>query len=208
VAIQFQGWVTLRRGDHDTAKSCAKELMDRALQLGTAEYLSPAFLLAAEVAAAEDDRATMLVHLDAFMASTASQPTFRTGFMPLAMRLLVRAGDRTRAEEILDVDIDEGGSTRRLRLSYDTGRASFEEAWGDPAAALELQTTVAEAWATYGFPLETALCRVGAARCLVRLGRAGEAQAMLDPARPTFEALGAVPYLDDLEAVQRTLTTG
>ena len=56
VAIQFQGWVTLRRGDHDTAKSCAKELMDRALQLGTAEYLSPAFLLAAEVACAEDDQ--------------------------------------------------------------------------------------------------------------------------------------------------------
>ncbi len=206
VAIQFQGWVTLRRGDHDTAKSCAKELMDRALQLGTAEYLSPAFLLAAEVAATEDDQATMLVHLDAFMASTASQPTFRTGFLPLAMRLLVRAGDRARAEETLDVDIDEGGSTRRLRLSYDTGRASFEEAWGDPAGALESQTTVAEAWASYGFPLETALCRVGAARCLVRLERPGDAQVMLDAARPTFEALGAMPYLDDLEAVQRSLT--
>ena len=205
MAIQFQGWVTLRRGDHDTAKSCAKELMDRALQLGTAEYLSPAFLLAAEVAGAEDDQATMLVHLDAFMASTASQPTFRTGFLPLAVRLLVRAGDRARAEEILDVDIDEGGSTRRLRLSFDTGRASFEEAWGDPADALELQTAVAAAWASYGFPLETALCRVGAARCLVRLDRPADAQAMLDAARPTFEALGAMPYLDDLEAVERAI---
>jgi class 3 adenylate cyclase/tetratricopeptide (TPR) repeat protein len=205
VAIQFQGWVTLRRGDHDTARSCAKELIDRALQLGTAEYLAPAFLLAAEVACAEGDQPTMLVHLDAFMASTASQPTFRTGFLPLAVRLLARAGDRARAERILDVDIEEGGSTRRLRLSFDTGRASFEETWGNPAEALELQTSVAAAWDAYGFPLETALCRVGAARCLVRLDRAADAQAMLDAARPTFEALGAMPYLDDLEAVARTV---
>jgi hypothetical protein len=147
----------------------------------------------------------MLVHLDAFLASTASQPTFRTGFLPLAVRLLVRAGDRARAETILDVDIEEGGSTRRLRLSFDTGRASFEEAWGDPADALELQTAVAAAWGAYGFPLETALCRVGAARCLVKLGRPADAKAMLDAARPTFEALGAMPYLDDLEAVERAI---
>ncbi|MGZ8583761.1 MAG: ATP-binding protein [Actinomycetota bacterium] len=205
VAVQFQGWVTLRRGDHETARACAKELMDRALQLGTAEYLSPAFLLAAEVACADDDPRAMLMHLDAFTASTASQPTFRTGFLPLAVRMLVKADERERAAEILAVDVAEGGSSRRLQLSYDTGRAAFEETWGDPTFALDLHSRIGAEWDAYGFPLETALSRVGSARCLVKLVRADEARARLAEARPTFEALGAMPYLDDLEAVERAL---
>ncbi|MEZ0234374.1 MAG: adenylate/guanylate cyclase domain-containing protein [Actinomycetota bacterium] len=205
VAVQFQGWVTLRRGDHETARACAKELMDRATQLGTVEYLAPAFLLAAEIACADDERRGMLMHLDAFTASTASQPTSRTGFLPLAVRLLVKADERGRAAEILDVDIDEGGSSRRLRLSFDTGRAAFEETWGDPTLALDLHARVGAEWEVYGFPLETALSRLGSARCLVKLGRADDARARLAEARPTFEALGAMPYLDDLEAVERAL---
>jgi hypothetical protein len=39
----------------------------------------------------------------------------------------------------------------------------------------------------------------------VKLGRADEARTRLAEARPTFEALGAMPYLDDLEAVERAL---
>jgi hypothetical protein len=119
--------------------------------------------------------------------------------------MLARAGERSRAAEILDVDLGEGGSSRRLQLSYDTGRAAFEETWGDPDAALDLHAGVGAEWEAYGFPLETALARVGSARCLVKLGRAVDARARLAQARPTFEALGAMPYLDDLEAVERTL---
>ena len=204
VALQFQGWVTLRRGDLDTAEACAKELLDRAQQLGTAEYLSPAFLLAAEVACAQGDAATMLSHLDAFTASTTSQPAFRIGFLPLAARLLARADEHARAEALLAVDTGEGISSRRLRLSYDTGRAAFEETWGDPRTALTVHEEVGSAWEAYGFPLEVALCHVGAARCLVKLGRPGDARERLAEARPTFEALGAMPFLDDLEAVARS----
>jgi tetratricopeptide (TPR) repeat protein len=203
VAVQFQGWVTLRRGDHDTAKACAKELMDRALQFGIAEYLAPAFLLAAEVACAEGDGDTTLVHLDAFEVSTASEPTFRAGFMPLAVRLLVKTGERQRAARLLGADVREHATSTRLRLSFDTGKAAFEEAWGDPAVALNLHREVAAAWEDYGFPLETALGRVGAASCLAKLGRAREAADLLALARPTLEALGAMPYLDELEAAER-----
>ncbi|MGZ8632184.1 MAG: ATP-binding protein [Actinomycetota bacterium] len=203
VAVQFQGWVTLRRGDHETAEACAKELLERALQLGTVEYLAPAFLLAAEVACAEDDRETMLVHLDAFTASTGTQPTFRTGFLPLAVRMLARTDERDRAAELLGVDLAEGGSSKRLRLSYDTGRAVFEETWGDPETAVRLHAEVGAAWQAYGFPLEVALCRLGAARCLVALGGATEARGLLSQARPTFEALGALPFIDVLESVER-----
>ena len=203
VAVQFQGWVALRRGDQDTATSCSKEMLDRALQLGTLEYVAPAFLLAAEVASADDNLHTMLVHLDAFTASTASQPIFRTGFMPLAVRLLARADDRERAATMLDIDERAGGSSRRLRLSYDTGRAAFVETWGDPSVALDLHAELGRAWEAYGFPLEASLSRVGAARCLVKLGRIGKARERLAEARPTFEALGATPYLDDLETVER-----
>ena len=204
VAAQFQGWVTLRRGDLDTARSCAKELLDRAEQLGTAEYVAPALMLAAEVASADDDRETMLGHLDDFLASTISQTSYRTIFLPMALRLLAKADERDRAARLLDVDIDEGGSMQRLRLSHDTARAVAEQTWGDAVVALDLYATVGAAWDAYGFPLETALCRVGAARSLVTLGRTDEARASLDGARPTFEALSASPYLDDLDAVARS----
>ena len=203
VAAQFQGWVTLRRGDLETAKASAKELMDRALQFGIAEYLAPAFLLAAEVACAEGDGPTMLVHLDAFAASTSSEPTFRAGFMPLAVRLLVKAGERDRATALLGPDVRDQASSTRLRLSYDTGLAAFEERWGDPEIALGLHHEVAAAWQEYGFPLECALGRVGAARCLARVGRVHEALDLLSLARPTLEALGAMPYLDEMEGVER-----
>jgi hypothetical protein len=143
----------------------------------------------------------MLARLDKFRTSTAAQPTYRAGFLPLAVRLLARAGEQERAAGLLDVDGSAAGSSRRLRLSVDTAVASFEERWGDPAVALELLGAVAKGWEAYGFPLETALCRVGAARCLVRLGRSEEATAPLSQARASFEALGARPLLDDLEAV-------
>jgi len=203
VAVQFQGWVTLRRGDPETAAACAEELLERAVQLGTAEYRTPAYLLAAEIAAERGDDRAMLARLDEFGVSTAAQPTYRAGFLPLAVRLLARAGERERAAGLLNLDGSAAGSSRRLRLSVDTAVASFEERWGDPAVALDLLGAVAKGWEAYGFPLETALCRVGAARCLVRLGRSEEATAPLSQARASFEALGARPFLDDLEAVAR-----
>ena len=66
---------------------------------------------------------------------------------------------------------------------------------------------LAAGWEEYGFPLETALARVGAARCLVKLGRHREALDRLALARPTLVALGAMPYLDELEAVERQAST-
>jgi class 3 adenylate cyclase/tetratricopeptide (TPR) repeat protein len=203
VAAQFQGWVTLRRGDLDTAKARAEELVDRAPGLSIAEYLAPTYLLAAEVACAEGDGGAMMKHLDAFEEVTASESTFRAGFMPLAVRMLVKAGDRDRAAALLDPGVREQATSTRLRLSYDTGAAAFEEAWGDPAVALDLHVDLAAGWEEYGFPLETALGRVGAARCLVKLGRHRDALDGLALARPTLEALGAMPYLDEFEAVER-----
>jgi len=67
---------------------------------------------------------------------------------------------------------------RKLRscLSYDTGRAAFEETWGDPESALGALIEVSAAWNAYGFLLESAVCRVG-----------------------------ATPFLDDLDAVERSM---
>jgi hypothetical protein len=37
----------------------------------------------------------------------------------------------------------------------------------------------------------------------VKLGRPADARDLLSLARPTLEALGAMPYLDELEAAER-----
>ena len=129
----------------------------------------------------------MLVHLDAFTASTASQPTFRTGFLPLAGGCW-RGPASDRAAALLDVEIAEGGSSRRPRLSYDTGCAAFEERWGDPAAA----SRCTPRWVRRGVGTGLARGRALPRRCgsANRGGHHGEGIGLLAQARPTFEAMG------------------
>ena len=162
VALSFQGWVSLRRGELEVASGCAEALATHAGHLGTAEYLTPALMLRGEVAAARGDDDVVREALEAFLVASEDQPTFRLGAAPLLTRLLVGIGEVERAATFVTEDLDEVATNERLSLSLITSRAVVREAEERWEEALTLYEDVARRWDRYGFPVETARCGLGA----------------------------------------------
>ena len=190
VAVQFQGWVTLRRGDRETARACAKELMDRATQLGTVEYLAPAFLLAAESRRGRRRRGCSCI-------STRS---------PRRRRRSRRSGQasavgRAHACEGRRADPGGQGPRRRHRRGWLVTpapallrhrRAAFEGDVGGPGRRAR-PACAGRCRGGLRLPARDRAQRgVGSARCLVKLGRA-DARARLAQARPTFRRWARCP---------------
>jgi hypothetical protein len=141
--------------------------------------------------------------LEAFLVASEDQPTFRLGAAPLLTRLLVDVGEVERAATFVTEDLDEVATNERLRLSLLTSRAvvrEAEERWNE---ALTLYEDVARRWDRYGFPVETARCGLGAGRAHAALGHTVEATGWFRDARSTFEALGAKPWLDEVDRAER-----
>jgi tetratricopeptide (TPR) repeat protein len=201
----FHGWVHLRRGRIEEARRSCEELLPRAREIGYAEFLAPALLIAAEVALEAGDRSRALSSAREFETVTADGPEYRRLFLPVAVRILVAAGALEEAAALVERSIDL--RARRLRLSMLTARGIVAEARGDVDAAIADYGEAADGWATYGFGLEEARTRTGLARCLVALGRHAEAAPELERARELLEPLGARPVLDEVDGVAARVTT-
>ena len=70
-----------------------------------------------------------------------------------------------------------------------------------PADAAPLLADAAAAWARFGDPWEEAQAKRDRGRCLLALGKAREAAAVLRQAQVTFGELGARPDLAETEAL-------
>ncbi len=179
VAITFQGWVALRRGDGVGAASASADALARATDLGTSEYRAPALVLAAEVASAAGDHLGAIGHLDDFLEVTAPQPVYRIIALPMVVRLLAAAGASDRALELVRDQHERLADSERLALSLLTAKAEVAEIARETQLALERYEEAVRRWDRYGFPVETARCGVGAGRCAISLGRPQEARAMV-----------------------------
>jgi tetratricopeptide (TPR) repeat protein len=156
-------------------------------------------MISAEVALARGDPTSALAFVREYRTATAENPEYRHMFLPMASRILARAGQLEDAAELL-AGAGEPGS-RRVRLSLRTSRAVVTEARGDhEAAAAEFRELAAE-WGSYGFGLEEAGARLGLARCLIALGRDAQARPELERARAVLEPLGARPLLEQVDAL-------
>jgi tetratricopeptide (TPR) repeat protein len=196
-ALTYQAWVHVRRGGYERAAEILDELVPRAREVGYAEYLGPVLVIASEVSLARGDTAAAVRFVDEFVEVTQEQEDYRTMFLPVAQRVLVKTGSIDRAEELL-----ESGSptSSRNRLAVLSARAIVAEAGGDLETAAGLYREAAVRWGEYRFNLECALVSLGAARCLIGLGRElEEAERLLEEARRTLSRLGARPLLDEIE---------
>ena len=207
VAITFQGWVALRRGDDSGAATASATALERAAQLGTPEYRAPALVLAAEVESARGNHAGAMTRLDEFLEVTVPQPAYRLVALPMVVRLLVEAGATERALGFAGDEMDREALSERLGLSLLTARAELDASIGETERALERFEEASRRWDNYGFPVEAARCGVGAGRCLLTLGRADDALLWFGDARSTFEALGARPWLEDVDRAIRDITS-
>jgi class 3 adenylate cyclase/tetratricopeptide (TPR) repeat protein len=184
----LSAWVSLRRGDVDTAQRRAAEVDDLADRVGTVEFRLPAALLRAELAYVDGREAQAIEAIDGFERIARGDEVFASIFLPVVSRLLIALGQIDRVETLLRET--EPPSHVRGMLSFDTARAALLEATGADAEAGALYGELALRWADYGFPLEVALVRIGEARTLRARGRELEAEAPERQARETLITLG------------------
>ena len=177
--------------------------MERAAHLGTPEYRAPALVLAAEVASAAGDHERALSHLEAFLTVSRPQPAYRIIALPMVVRLLTASGAGDRAASLAGPDQDEAAGSERLALSLLTARAELAEDRGEFLESHEAYQEAVRRWDRYGFPVETARCGFGAGRCALGLGNPEEAARWFTDARSTFEALGARPWLEEVDRIDR-----
>jgi tetratricopeptide (TPR) repeat protein len=135
----------------------------------------------------------------AFVQSTEPSPNFRALFVPVAVRALVSLGDIDAAAAMIPEHSD--ARTARHRVSLLTARAVVAEGRGRCEEALEDYQEAIELWRAHGSRLELGLTLTGAARCLLLVGRSGEADALLTQAREVLAPLRARPALAEIDAL-------
>ncbi|MGH2636499.1 MAG: ATP-binding protein [Actinomycetota bacterium] len=204
-ALNYTGWVQLRRGDDHAAGRTVEELLPRARDVGYPEFLGPSLMIGAEVALRTGDRELALSFVHEFEDLTSGIPEYRRLFLPIATRVLLGAGATDEAARL----VEQAGepSSRRLRLSLLSSRAEVAEARGEHERAADHFEDAADQWAEYGFRLEEARSRLGLARCRLALGRDVDARPEVERARELLEPLGARPLLEDADALLASIAS-
>ena len=194
-----QAWVLARRGDLDRAIEHVEEIESAAQLMGYPEFRSTALAIRAWVAAARGELPEALALLDDYAKITEEAADVRVHFLPIAARILVRAGELEAAEALLPADA--GPPVARRRLSIATAEAVIAEARGELAGAADRYAEAANGWEAFGFVLERGQCLLGRGRCLRALGRSDDAAATLRAARSVLEPLGTSSVLAEIDAL-------
>jgi hypothetical protein len=170
--------------------------LDSFRTIGDPQVLVPALTVTAMLAMEEGNRdaaaESIRERLDVMSKREGSFAIFHTE----AARVIAATGQLELLEELRSQD-----DLRLLRteLSMATSGAIAAEAAGRSIEALEAYTDVARGWAAYGHTFETAQAELGAGRCLLELGRPGEASSRLQEARATLSELGAMRALAETD---------
>jgi hypothetical protein len=166
--------VLAERGRTAEALELEPLLLDRARELRDPQDLGPALAAGAalRIALGDVDGAAALID-ELEHVTRGRDPSQRVHELPQAARVCLAAGTIRVAEALVPA---HGAPTyTRARLCLTAAKATIAEAHGDVAEAAGLHATAADGWRAFGNPFEEAQSRVGHARCLVALGRAGEA---------------------------------
>ncbi len=183
--------VRLYRGDLDGAAVQMDELLPAAREIKDVQTYRPALATAALIAVRQgrlDDAAALLEELEHNLDSG----TFDRVYGMLEGTRLARAlGDVDRAERIARVSAGFVPAYPVGTAIMLASRAEVSEAKGQHAEALAAFDRVEQAWDPLGHVVHRAFALLGAARCLVALGRPGEAAPRARAAQRIFDALGA-----------------
>jgi tetratricopeptide (TPR) repeat protein len=191
----MKAYVLALRGERAGAERVMGNL-DSFRTIGDPQVLVPALTVTAMLAMEEGNRdaaaESIRERLDVMSKREGSFAIFHTE----AARVIAATGQLELLEELRSQD-----DLRLLRteLSMTTSGAIAAEAAGRSKEALEAYTDVARGWAAYGHSFETAQAELGAGRCLLELGRPGEASSRLQEARATLSGLGAMRALAETD---------
>ncbi len=189
-SIPWRANVLVHRGEEAARSVCADDFLDRVRAVGDPQLLVPAQAIAAVVEQAGGSSATALELILELERTTEAAPLFRAKMLPDAARVCVAVGAVDVAGRLVD---SVQPMSPRHRNGLVTARALIAEAKGNPAEAAELHSEAGELWRGYGHVLEHAYALLGAGRCLVILGRPGDAGQALEQAKAIFARLRATP---------------
>jgi class 3 adenylate cyclase/tetratricopeptide (TPR) repeat protein len=195
-ALTYRAQVLALRGRLDEAKQLKDEFLPRAREIEDPQILLPALATGAQIDLAVGDGAAALRLLEEFEHVTRD-PHSRTLYVHLVARVCNRLQAADLGRRLLE---DCSPIATRHRCCLLTAEANLTEAEGGLEQALELYAAAAERWAEFGHVVEQGQALLGAARCLLSLGRPTEAAAKLREAREVFGGLGAQSLVHEVDA--------
>ena len=133
IALTYRAWIHLRRGELAEASQALEELLPGAREVGYAEFLAPALVIAAEISLAAGEPERAIAFTQEFVSVTRDQPEYRGIYLPVIVRTLVQAGavelaaDHEAAVAIAEEAVAEWGAygfgLEEARLRMDLGRS-------------------------------------------------------------------------------------
>jgi ATP/maltotriose-dependent transcriptional regulator MalT len=207
MALSYRARVQLWRGEAGEASSLQEEFLPRARDIGDHQILAPALDIAAQIRHALGDLPAALDLVRELEERTRENRAFLAQNLTDPVRVCAAAGESRLARRLVEEAAELAARHRHAVL---TGRAILAEAEGNAAEAADLYANAAEQWKEFGFALERGQALLGAGRCLLAIGRAGEAIDRLSAARGLFGGLDARPLVaqaDDLLARATALTS-
>ena len=123
--------------------------------------------------------------------------------LPAIVRTAVALGDPELAHQLV-AGVER--STPYNEHALVTASAALAEASGELVAAAEGYGVAARRWQNFGVVPEQAFALLGQGRCLVQLGRTGEASPVLQQARGIFQKLQAAPALAETDELLQQAT--
>ena len=195
-ALPVQVQVLCCRGGHSEAAALQGRLLDLGRQIQDLQVLVPSLAVSALVEQARGKPEQAVDLIDELDRATRDHFPYRARHLPTVVRVLIWAGDVAGAESFMSgMEV----SALRDRNCLLTGRALVAEAHEEHDRAVELYDDAAQRWADFGFVLEHGQALLGAARCLLALGRSSEVLPRLHRAREIFTTLEARPLIEEVD---------
>ncbi|MEX1281256.1 MAG: AAA family ATPase, partial [Acidimicrobiia bacterium] len=187
--------VVFHRGDAAGALAVREATMPSVRDIGDPQGLLPGLAGLVEGRWAVGDSGTDEA-IDEFVVAGLANPGFIPVYLPRVAGPMIDGGRATDLERL--VDAARWGKAPWLDAHMGGVRGLLSEAAGDLETAVELLRPVWEVGDPLNQRFWSATARVDAARCLLGLGRADEADALLDEAASTAKWMGATRLVDQI----------
>jgi class 3 adenylate cyclase/tetratricopeptide (TPR) repeat protein len=184
--------VFLHRGVPDTDGVVEQMLLPRARDIGDGQVVVPIFKVAALGRLARGDvtgASALVEEADTLLREFVG---VRSWFLDGASRTCLAARDVGLLRSLIEQGIEH---LTRDTNSMTSARAVLAELEGDNASALERYEDAAARWGIFPSVLEHGHALAGSGRCLLALGRPGDASGKLREARERYTSLRAAPLV-------------
>jgi class 3 adenylate cyclase/tetratricopeptide (TPR) repeat protein len=188
--------VLLHRGVADPEGVVEGKILPRAREIGDGQVLVPTFRVAALGRMARGDVAGAVDLVRELHELLRDRPGPRSWMLNGAARVCLAADEAGLLRSLIDQGVEY---LTRDQNSMASARAMLAEVEGDRERASAGYQDAADRWEAFPAVLEHGLALMGAARCLLALGRESQGTERLRAARERFGALKAAPLVAEVD---------